>query len=201
MTPAGISDTTTACGSSGEDSVQAAQRGQVKVQIIKRPAANIFFGFPSRAAKQGRGNESVSGGDREPRLTEPQRDSCRRSRRMRCSAAARLCRQMLHFASLTEILSLRYRLSVFLSRRKKNSEKERPLRGLRREVRFIMSPPGKRRHNELNAAPPPENPRRTGKTGETNNRDNVHSGESFCIRGKKMFVREPRGTTLTLASP
>ena len=103
---------------------------------------------------------------------------------MRCSAAARLCRQMLHFASLTEILSLRYRLSVFLSRRKKNSEKERPLRGFRREVRFIMSPPGKRRHNELNAAPPPETPRRTGKLGEPNNRDVVQSGESFCIRAK-----------------
>ena len=140
--------------------------------------------FPSRAAKQGRGNESVSGGDREPRLTEPQRDSCRRSRRMRCSAAARLCRQMLHFASLTEILSLRYRLSVFLSRRKKNSEKERPLRGFRREVRFIVSPPGKRRHNELNAAPPPETPRETGKPGATPDRDNAHSGESFCVRAK-----------------
>ena len=36
------------------------------------------FGFPLMAAKQGRGNESVSGGDREPRLTEPQRDSCQR---------------------------------------------------------------------------------------------------------------------------
>ena len=35
---------------------------------------------------------------------------------------------------------------------------ESTLRGLRREVRFIMSPPGKRRHNELNAAPPPETP-------------------------------------------
>ena len=64
----------------------------------------------------------------------PPRGRCRRSRRMRCSAAARLCRQMLHFASLTAILSLRYRLPVFLSRRKKNSEKERPLRGFRREV-------------------------------------------------------------------
>ena len=105
-------------------------------------------------------------------------------RRMRCSAAARLCRQMLHFASLTEILSLRYRLSVFLSRRKKNSEKERPLRGFRREVRFIMSPPGKRRHNELNAAPPPETPRRTGKPGETNNRDVMHSGKSCRVRAK-----------------
>ena len=61
-----------------EDGVQAAQRGQVKVQIIKHSAANILLGFPSRAAKQGRGNESVSGGDREPRLTEPQRDRWRR---------------------------------------------------------------------------------------------------------------------------
>ena len=47
-------------------------------------AARPDLAFPSRAAKQGRGNESVSGGDREPRLTEPQRDRCRRSRRMRC---------------------------------------------------------------------------------------------------------------------
>ena len=38
------------------------------------------LGFPLRAAKQGRGNESVSGGDREPRLTEPQRDSSARRR-------------------------------------------------------------------------------------------------------------------------
>ena len=51
-------------------------------------------------------------------------------------------------------------------------------------MRFIMSPPGKRRHNELNAAPPPETPRGTGKTGETNNRDVVQSGESFCVRAK-----------------
>ena len=118
-------------------------------------------------------------------------------RRMRCSAPARLCRQMLHFASLTEILSLRYRLSVFLSRRKKNSEKERPLRGFRREVRFIMSPPGKRRHNELNAAPPPENPRVTGKPGAITHRDIVHSGKRFCVRGKSRLFGEPRGTIPT----
>ena len=68
-------------------------------------------------------------------------------------------------------------------------------------MRFIMSPPGKRRHNELNAAPPPETPRVTGKPGETNNRDVVHRGESFCVRGKKCLFGEPRGTTLTLASP
>ena len=48
-------------------------------------------------------------------------------------------------------------------------------------MRFIMSPPGKRRHNELNAAPPPETPRRTGKPGEASDRGGVQSGESFCI--------------------
>ena len=47
-----------------------------------------------------------------------------------------------------------------------------------------MSPPWKRRHNELNAAPPPETPRGTGKPGEPNNRDIVHSGESFRVRAK-----------------
>ena len=31
---------------------------------------------------------------------------------------------------------------------------------------------------------PPETPRGTGKPGETNNRDVVQSGESFCIRAK-----------------
>ena len=37
-------------GSGGEGSVQAAQYGQVKVQIIKRPAANILLGFPLRGS-------------------------------------------------------------------------------------------------------------------------------------------------------
>ena len=80
----------------------------------------------------------------------------------------------------------------FFLRRKKKREKERPLRGLRREARFIMSPPGKRRHNELNAAPPPETPRRTGKPGEPNNRDVVHSGESFRVRAKLVCSRAAR---------
>ena len=61
---------------------------------------------------------------------------------------------------------------------------ESTLRGLRREVRFIMSPPGKRRHNELNAAPPPETPRGTGKTGAVSDRGGVQSGESFRVRAK-----------------
>ena len=55
------------------------------------------------------------------------------------------------------------------------SAQESTLRGLRREMRFIMSPPGKRRHNELNAAPPPENPRGTGATGGGSDREVVHS--------------------------
>ena len=69
---------------------------------------------------------------------------------------------------------------------------ESTLRGLRREVRFIMSPPGKRRHNELNAAPPPETPRRTGKTGEASDSDEMHSGESFRVRAKAVSQRSAR---------
>ena len=57
-----------------------------------------------------------------------------------------------------------------------------------------MSPPGKRRHNELNAAPPPETPRRTGKPGAAADRDFVYSRESFRIRGKTCLLGEPRGT-------
>ena len=71
------------------------------------------------------------------------------------------------------------------------SAQESTLRGFRREVRFIMSPPGKRRHNELNAAPPPETPRGTGATGGGSDRDVVHSGESFCVRGKNRSFSLP----------
>ena len=64
------------------------------------------------------------------------------------------------------------------------SAQESTLRGFRREVRFIMSPPGKRRHNELNAAPPPENPQGTGATDGGSDGDGVHSGKCFGIRAK-----------------
>ena len=82
----------------------------------------------------------------------------------------------------------------FFLRRKKNSEKERPLRGLRREVRFIMSPPEKRRHNELNAAPPLRPP------GERASRERqptemLYTAEKVSVFGKNLFAREPRGTT------
>ena len=71
------------------------------------------------------------------------------------------------FCFPTEILRLRYRLSVFLSRRKKNSEKERPLRGLRRD-----------------RLTPPETPRRTGKPGAVTDRNVMHSGKSCRVRAK-----------------
>ena len=68
------------------------------------------------------------------------------------------------------------------------SAQESTLRGFRREVRFIMSPPGKRRHNELNAAPPPETPQGTGATDGGNDGDVVHSRESFRIRAKAVCL-------------
>ena len=67
-------------------------------------------------------------------------------------------------------------------------------------MRFIMSPPGKRRHNELNAAPPPETPQGTGKPGEVADRDFVHSRESFGIMGKTCLFGEPRGTAFVPAN-
>ena len=47
-----------------------------------------------------------------------------------------------------------------------------------------MSPPGKRRHNELNAAPLPENPQGTGATDDGSDGDGVHSGKCFGIRAE-----------------
>ena len=68
---------------------------------------------------------------------------------------------------------------------------ESTLRGFRREVRFIMSPPGKRRHNELNAAPPPENPRRTGATGGGSDGDATSGGKRCLVRAKPFDRRLP----------
>ena len=47
-----------------------------------------------------------------------------------------------------------------------------------------MSPPGKRRHNELNAAPPPETPQGTGKPGAVSDRDGVKSGKVLIFGAK-----------------
>ena len=109
---------------------------------------------------------------------------------MRCSAPARLCRQMLHFASLTEILSLRYRLSVFLSRRKKNSEKERPLRGLRREV----SPDLLRRTEMKSKAgaqcgSAPRDPPGNGQAGRAKQQRCCAQRRKFLCSGQNLFAR------------
>ena len=69
----------------------------------------------------------------------------------------------------------------------------------RSEIHYVTAGSGGDIMNSMRLRP--RAPPGTGKPGAVANRDNVHSGESFCIRGKKMFVREPRGTTLTLASP
>ena len=74
------------------------------------------------------------------------------------------------------------------------SAQESTLRGLRREVRFIMSPPGKRRHNELNAAPPTETPRGTGKPGAAAT-EMLCTAEKVSVFGAKTcLLSEPRGT-------
>ena len=52
LTPAVTGDITTAWGSSEEGSVQVAQCGQVRARTVKRPAANILLGYPSRGSCQ-----------------------------------------------------------------------------------------------------------------------------------------------------
>ena len=53
---------------------------RIRVKTVRKLSAwyDPNLGFPLRAAKQGRGIELVSGGNQDPRLTEPQRDSCQR---------------------------------------------------------------------------------------------------------------------------
>ena len=66
---------------------------------------------------------------------------------------------------------------------------ESTLRRLRREVRFIMSPPGKRRHNELNAAPPPETPPGNGQAGSYSRQRWGTQQRKFPYSGQNLFVR------------
>ena len=154
--------------------------------------------FPSRMGQKRQNGQKAAGGFK----PSPLRGRCRRSRRMRCSAPARLCRQMLHFASLTEILSLRYRLSVFLSRRKKNSEKERPLRGLRREV----SPDLLRRTEmksksgaQCGSAPrdPPEN----GQAGRDKQQRCCAQRRKFPYSGQNLFAQRAARHDFDFAFP
>ena len=121
--------------------------------------------------------------------------------RMRCSAIARLYRQMLHFASLTEILSLRYRLSVFLSPQKEKLRKRKTAQGVppRSEIHYVTAGSGGDIMNSMRLRP--RAPPGTGKPGAVANRDNVHSGERFGIRGTRRLFGKPRGTIPTLPSP
>ena len=97
------------------------------------------------------------------------------------------------FTLATEISCQRQSLSVFLSRRKKNSEKERPLRGLRREVSPVLL-----RRTEMKSkagaqcGSAPRAPQGTGATGSGSDGDGVHSGERFGIRGKRRLFGKPR---------
>ena len=61
---------------------------------------------------------------------------------------------------------------------------ESTLRGLRREVRFIMSPPGKRRHNELNAAHAPRDPPENGQAGSVSRQRQRSQRRKFPYSGK-----------------
>ena len=68
------------------------------------------------------------------------------------------------------------------------SAQESTLRGFRREVRFIMSPPGKRRHNELNAAPPPRPPGERVQPVATSTEIGCRA-EKASVFGRNLFAR------------
>ena len=77
---------------------------------------------------------------------------------------------------------------------------ESTLRGFRREVRFIMSPPGKRRHNELNAAPPPETPgERASRERQTT--EILCTAEKVSVFGAKTVRQLSARHDSSLASP
>ena len=60
--------------------MQSGESFCIRAKTVRQLSArhDPYFGFPLRAAKQGRGIELVPGGNQDPRLTEPQRDSCQR---------------------------------------------------------------------------------------------------------------------------
>ena len=84
----------------------------------------------------------------------------------------------------------------FFLRRKKKREKERPLRGLRREV----SPDLLRRTEMKSKAgaqcgSAPRDPPGNGQAGRAKQQRCCAQRRKFLCSGKKMFVREPRGAT------
>ena len=109
---------------------------------------------------------------------------------------------VLAFVLATEIFRLRRRLSVFLSRRKKNSEKERPLRGFRREVI-----PDLLRRTEMKSkagaqcGSAPRDPPGNGQAGGDKQQRYCAERRKFLHSGKRRLFGEPRGMTVTLASP
>ena len=103
---------------------------------------------------------------------------------------------------LTEGFRQRQCLSVFLSRRKKNSEKERPLRGFRREV----SPDLLRRTEMKSKAgaqcgSAPRDPPRNEQAGSDSRRRQRTQRKKFLYSRRKVLVCKPRGTIPTLPSP
>ena len=64
-----------------------------------------------------------------------------------------------------------------------------------------MSPPGKRRHNELNAAPPPETPRGTGKPGGAKQQRCCAQRKKFPCSGQNLFARRAARHDPNLAFP
>ena len=57
-----------------------------------------------------------------------------------------------------------------------------------------MSPPGKRRHNELNAAPPPETPPGNGQAGRAKTQRFCAQRRKFLYSGKSRSFSPQRGS-------
>ena len=95
------------------------------------------------------------------------------------------------FVLPTEVFRLRRRLKpLFLSRRKKKREKERPLRGLRREVS-----PDLLWRTEINSktgaqcGSAPRDPPRNGQAGGGNRQRQRAQRKKFLYSGRKTFVQ------------
>ena len=113
---------------------------------------------------------------------------------MRCSAPARLYLQMLHFASLTEILSLRYRLSVFLSPQKEKLRKRKTAQGVppRSEPRFTPADRDEIKSRGSMRLRPPRPP------GERASRES-QTTEMLCTAEKVHVFRAKNGKGGTLS--
>ena len=75
-------------------------------------------------------------------------------------------------------------ITSFSFSEKEKEGKRKTAQGTAPQREFILSSLSRDENMNSRRLRPPRPPRRTGKPGETNNRDVVHSGESFRIRGK-----------------